>query len=270
MTVAQRDQTVVETEHARLIAYGRFAEQVGLLAALAPVPVAMKTVEHSPGEQTAESLAPVLAGGMHVDELATSPHPLVVDQPVAEAWGQTAFASASGVNGLLRSVAPATGEALQATLRRVPAPYRHRILREVSAGFLVVDLDLTGLVVGDQAATYEGAAFGDMGELDGVGRGDQFARAQLVGRTDTLVLGGVLHPGATVEARCLGELVALVEAELGRPRRRVELLEGRLGAIDRGRADREAEMARRAAGGAFLRRRQRHLETARAAPRPAG
>jgi hypothetical protein len=102
-----------------------------------------------------------------------------------------------------------------------------------------------------------------MGELDGVGRGYQFARAQLVGRRDTLVLGGFLHPGATVEAHCLGELVALVEAELGRPRRRVELLEGRLGEIDRRLADIEAERARRAASGAFLRRRQRHLETER-------
>ncbi|TAK34872.1 MAG: hypothetical protein EPO21_08335 [Chloroflexota bacterium] len=263
MIVTRQDQTVVETEHALLIACGRFAEQVGLLAALEQVPFKMKTIDRSPEEKTAELLAHILAGGMHVNELAKSAHPLVKDQAVAEAWGQKTFASVSGVSDLLRSVSQDTVEALTAQLRQVLAPHRRRILRDLSPSFLVVDLDLTGLVVSDQATTYEGADFGYMGELDGVGRGYQFARAQLVGQTDAFVLGGFLHPGRTVETHCLRELVALIETEVGRPRRRVELVESRLIDLEQKLAEVETALTRREAGGAFLRRRVRRLERER-------
>ena len=260
MSVVDQDQTVVQTEHALLIAYGRFADQVGLLDALAQVSFKMKTVEHSPEDKTAELLAHILAGGMHVNELAKSAHPLVTDQAVAEAWGQDSFASASGVSGLLHSVSKDTVDTLKTKLRSVLDPYRHRILRDLTSTYLIVDLDLTGLVVSDQATTYEGADFGYMGELGKVGRGYQFARAQLTGSSDAFVLGGFLHPGRTVEVHCVKELVALVEAELGRPRRRVELLQSRLAELERRLVEIEVEIASREAGGAFLRRRVRHLE----------
>jgi hypothetical protein len=263
MIETHQDQTLVETEHALLIAYGRFAQQVGLLQALEQVPFKMKTVEHTPEDKTAELLAHILAGSMHVNELATSAHPLVKDQMVARAWDQQTFASASGVSDLLRSVSQDTVEALKLQLRQVLDPFRRRLLRELSPSYIVVDLDLTGLVVSDQATTYEGADFGYMGEVDGLGRGYQFARAQLVGLSDTLVLGGFLHPGRTVEVHCLKELVALVEAELGRPRRRVELVESQLAELERRQAEVGAELARREEGGAFLRRRVRHLERER-------
>lgn len=263
MVAVHQALTSVDTEHALLIAYGRFAEQIGLLEALGLVPFKMKTVEHSPEDKTAELIAHILAGGMHVNQLIKSAHPLVTDKAVAEAWGQGTFASASGVSDLLRSVSTDTVEGLKGRLRSVFDPYRRRILRDLTPAHLVVDLDLTGLVVSDQAATYEGADFGYMGELDGVGRGYQFARAQLVGQQDAFVLGGFLHSGRTVEAHCLAELIALVETELGRPRRRVELLESRLAEIERSLAEIETELVRREIGGVFLRRRVRHLEKER-------
>src|SRR5712692_7386441 len=102
MSVA--DQPPILTEHALLVPLGRFAQQLGLLEALDRVPIKMKTIDHSPGDKLAELLLHILAGGMHVKELETSPHPLVHDPAVARAWGQHAFASASGVNALLRAV----------------------------------------------------------------------------------------------------------------------------------------------------------------------
>jgi hypothetical protein len=136
------------------------------------------------------------------------------------------------------SVAALTGE-----LDAVIAPYRRRVLRAVALSSVVVDLDLTGLVVSDQATTYEGADFGYMGELGKAGKGYQFARAQLLGATDTLVLGGFLHSGRTVALHCVAELVGLVEATLGRPRRRVELVAQRLVAAREQLATVEAELA---------------------------
>jgi hypothetical protein len=188
----------------------------------------MKTIEHSPGDKLTELLIHLLAGGMHLKEIEVSPHPLVRDPAVAQAWGQESLASASGVSDLLRAASPEVVTALQQEVRQVLEPYRRRILRDLVPSFLVVDLDLTGLVVSDQATTYEGADYGYMGEAHGVAKGYQFARAQLVGHCDVLVLGGFLHPGRTVSLQCLTELVGLVEAELGRPRRRVEVIEARL------------------------------------------
>jgi len=263
MSVTDADQTVVETEHALLVAYGRFAQQIGLADALERIPFKMKTIDHRPQDKTVELLAHLLAGGMHVSELGKSAHPLVQDAAVAAAWGQESFASASGVSALLRSVSAETVSTLKITLRQVIDPYRRRVLRAISPSWLVIDLDLTGLVVSDQATTYEGADFGYMGEVDGTGRGYQFARAQLAGPQDPFVLGGFLHPGRTVEIHCLEELIALIEREVGRPRRRVELFDGRIQALGERVTEVDAELARRRNGNIFLRRHTKKWEAER-------
>lgn len=263
MSVTNAKQTVVETEHALLVAYGRFARQMGLPDALEQVDFKMKTIDHSPQDKTLELLAHLLAGGMHVSELARSAHPLVHDRAVAQAWSQEAFASASGVSALLRSVSAQTVATLKMTLRQVLDPQRRRVLRALRPSWMVIDLDLTGLVVSDQATTYEGADFGYMGEVDGTGRGYQFARAQLAGPADSFVLGGFLHAGRTVEIHCLEELIALIEREVGRPRRRVELLDERIQGLQERLGTVDAEIARRQQGNIFLRRHTKKWETER-------
>jgi len=240
MSVATADASPRHTDHALLVPLGQFAAQIGLLPALERVPFPMKTIAHSPGEKLAELAAHILSGGMHVHELEASPHPLVQDGTVAQAWGQQCFASASGVSELLRAASAESVTVLKAEVRQVMAPYRQRLLRDLSPAWLVVDCDLTGLVVSDQAMTYEGADFGYMGEVGGVAKGYQFARAQVAGPKEALLLGGFLHGGRTVSVHCLAELVALVETELGRPRRRVEAVAQRV-------AQAEAEVAALAA-----------------------
>ncbi len=268
MSLARQDQSSVVTEHALLVAYGQFARQVGLIQAIEQVPFRMKTVEHSPADKVLELLGHILAGGMHINALAKSAHPLVKDQAVAQAWGQEAFASASGVSQLLHTVSADSVKAVKQVIDQVIEPYRRRVLRELSPAWLVVDLDLTGLVVSDQAATYEGADFGYMGELGKVGRGYQFARAQLVARQEPFVLGGFLHSGRTLSASCLAELVSLVEAQLGRPRRRVECLEARLSEVQRRLTASEAELTKLAdkadARPAYQERVRRRVERQRA------
>ncbi len=260
MSLAHDVQPPVVTEHALLVPFGRFADQIGLIAALNRIPFKMKTIDHSPGDKLNELLVHILAGGMHIKELEEGPHPLVKDQAVAEAWGQVEFASASGVSELLCAVSAQTVIALKSEIRRVAEPYRRRILRQLSPGWLIVDFDLTGLVVSDQATTYEGAEFGYMGEVDGVGKGYQFARAQVEGPQDTLLLGGFLHPGRIVSQECLSELVELVEVELGRPLRRVECVEKRLTQAEQEMAAIEAALEERIQGPAKVQRRLKRLE----------
>lgn len=247
MIVAHQGQSLATTEHALLIAYARFSEQIGLIKAVEQVPFEMKTVIHSPVDKVIELLSHILAGGMHINELTKSAHPLVQDQAVAQAWGQQSFASASGVSQFLHSVSVETVDAFKSALGQVTEPYRRRMLRALSPGCLVVDFDLTGLVVSDQATTYEGADFGHVGQGTGneaIGRGYQFARAQVVGDSDAFVLGGFLHSGRTVATNCLAELVALTEGQLGRPRRRVECLQVRLAKAEQELAQIETELVR--------------------------
>lgn len=237
-------ETLGVTEHGILVPLGRFARQVGLQDAFNRVPFAMKTLAHSPGEKLSELLCHICSDGTHINALEQSAHPLAEDQGVAVAWGQTSFASASGVNALLRKTSPTTVAALKKELQAVLAPYRQRVLRGVSLSWIVVDLDLTGLVVSDQATTYEGADYGYMGETGKLGKGYQFARAQLVTERDSLGLGGFLHPGHTLSTQCVRELVGLIEATVGRPRRRVELLTERLETLSKQVSALAAQVAR--------------------------
>src|SRR3972149_6290634 len=230
MILSDQGQSVVVAEHGLLVAYGQFAKGVGLIKEIEQVPFKMKTVDHSPADKVAELLCHILSGGMHINELGRSANPLGGGEVVAQAWGQQSFASSSGVSHLLHAVSSDTVKAFKAAVGQVIQPYRQRILRELSPSLVVVDFDLLGLVVSDQAMTYEDAGFGYLGEINGVGKGYQFARAQLQGPKGAMGLGGVLHPGRTVSQHCLKELVGLVEAQLGRPRRRVECVAARLGA----------------------------------------
>src|SRR5579871_6466020 len=99
MTMVARETTTV-TEHGILVPLGRFAQQVGVDDALGRVPFAMKTVVHAPSDKLSELLCHICSGGMHVQDLENSAHPLTDDHAVAVAWGQSSFASASGVNAL--------------------------------------------------------------------------------------------------------------------------------------------------------------------------
>jgi hypothetical protein len=69
-----------------------------------------------------------------------------------------------------------------------------------------------------------------------------------VGQHDVLVLGGFLHSGRTVPAHCVQELAALVEVEIGKPRRRVEVVEARLHQAEQALAAIEQDLAARAKG----------------------
>jgi cell division protein FtsB len=121
--------------------------------------------------------------------------------------------------------------------------------------------------VSDQATTYEGAEFGYMSAADGPGKGYQFARAQLQTASGSYVLGGFLHSGKTVSVHCLRELVELVEAELGRPRRRVAALDQRIARAEQELADLEDALAERQRGSIFVRRHCKRLTAQCAAKR---
>jgi hypothetical protein len=142
------------------------------------------------------------------------------------------LASASSVSRTLAAADEAAQQRLQSLLAELSQPFLARAIADLRAQQtpLLLDVDLTGRAVSEQSQTYPGAAFGYMdGELR---LGYQVAaiclQTRLFGRQ---WLCGQQHPGNTVSAPCLRDLVMQAEARLGcHPRRRPALLDGRISA----------------------------------------
>ena len=218
------------TQHAMLVLWGAYAQQIGLVEALEQVSLHQKSRTHRPQTKIIEFLLAMLAGLPHLKDLSHAAHPLVKDQVVAEAWGQPSWADHSGVNRTLHRLNDEETEAIIAAVSGVEQPCIDQECERAlaTAGVLVYDADLTGRPVSNTSTSYPGAAFGYMG--DGVSLGYQAALVSMHSPTyGRLWLANQLHPGDTVSATQAEALVMAAEARTGhRPRRRVELVADRL------------------------------------------
>src|SRR4029450_10761931 len=95
--------TDVLTQHAMLVAWGLYAQELGLVRELSQVKLNQKVREHSPQTTVLEFLVAILAGLPHLQDISRSAHPLDQDRMVAEAWGQPAWADHSGATRTLRA-----------------------------------------------------------------------------------------------------------------------------------------------------------------------
>ncbi len=184
-----------------------------------------------------------MSGIEHLVDLNAGPHPLVRDGCVAQAWGPERFAHYSSVSRTLALADDETLAAVEAAITIFSRPFIetsvHELLR--CGQPLVYDFDLTGQAVSATSTTYPEAAFGSLRVNDQVRLGYQLARVCLSPCTgERLWLAGFHHPGDTVSAACLQELLQAAEAQTGVwPRRRPELVAQRIAdqqaAIDRTR-----------------------------------
>ncbi len=111
------------TQHAMLVAWGAYAQQIGLVARLSQVVLRQKTREHRPQTKVIEFLLAILAGLPHLQDLSRSAHPLDQDQAVAEAWGQRAWADYSGVSRTLQRLSQDEVDAIADVLTAVSQPF---------------------------------------------------------------------------------------------------------------------------------------------------
>jgi hypothetical protein len=222
------------THHAMLVAWGVFAQCLGLIEQLEAIPLRQKSVDHSPQSKVIEFLVANLAGLAHLKEVSLASHPLDQDRVVAEAWGQTGWADYSGVSRTLAALNQEETEAILQVLGEISAPFLDRevTLALQRDGRLVLDGDLSGRPVSDTSQTYPQAAFGHMD--DQVHLGYQAALVSLQSPTyGRLWLSVSQHPGDTVSCTEAEPMLKRSEAILGRrPRRRVELLARRLEGLE--------------------------------------
>lgn len=230
MTSAASEWPLANTQHGMLVAFGEFLKQHGLIDGLMRVPVPQRARQFAPQTKLVEFLAGIMSGIEHLEDLNDGPRPLVKDPVVAQAWGQIGFAHYSSVSRTLEACTDETVAAVEQAINEFSRPFVasvvHDLLRRGEA--LVYDFDLTGQAVSSTSTTYPGVAFGWMN--DRIKLGYQLARVCLSPQPqERLWLAGFHHPGDTVSATCLRELVHAAEAQTQvRPRRRTELVQQRI------------------------------------------
>jgi len=232
--MSSEDTQVQETQHAFLVAWGWFAEHIGLIQSLQGVHLHQKKYTHTPQTKVLEFLVAILAGLEHLQDISLSAHPLDVDQAVAQAWGQLAWADYSGVSRTLSALTWAEAHDIAQVLEQVSQPLIQAELDVLRCRGqrLRFDGDLTGLPVSHSSRTYPNAAFGHMD--DEIRLGYQAAVVSLDSPTyRRLWLAIAHHPGETVSCTQAEALVLAAEARTGlRPRGRTELLRQRIEAFE--------------------------------------
>lgn len=218
------------THHALLVAWGAFAQQIGLIKRIEALSIQQKTVCHSPQNKTLAFLIAILGGLAHLQDWSKAAHPIAKDQVVAQAWRQPGWSDYSGISRCLSTLTEPEAQQILAVLAATSQPIvdnevMHALLHQ---GQLVYDGDLTGRVVSNTSTSYPGAAYGHMG--DAVGFGYQAALVSLHSPTyGRLWLSSRLHPGDVLSCTQVEALVRSAEAKTGlRPLRRTELLQQRI------------------------------------------
>jgi hypothetical protein len=233
------------THHAMLVAWGQFAQSLGLIRAIKAVALHQKTVEHSPQTKVLEFFVAILAGLQHLQELSRSAHPIDQDQAVAKAWLQAGWADYSGVSRTLSGIDQAEADQIAQVLQQITQPIlAEEVMRALKrSGRLVYDGDLTDRPVSNTSTSYPGVAYGHMGE--GLHLGYQAAMVSLHSPTyGRFWLSVVEHPGDTVSATQVEAMVQAAEQRTGmRPFRRTDLLHERIQTLEAETQQIQAEIA---------------------------
>jgi hypothetical protein len=228
------ESEVQHTQHAFLVAWGWFAEYIGLIRQLQAVPLRQKSYHHTPQDKVLEFLVAILAGTKHLQDISLSAHPLDRDQAVAQAWGQPGWADYSGVSRTLSRLSWEEARQIAKVLDQISQPQLAAELELLCAQGkrICYDGDLTGIPVSNTSQTYPNAAFGHMD--DEIRLGYQAALVSLESPTHgRLWLSIAHHPGDTVSCTQAEALVLAAEARTGlRPWRRTELLRSRIQAFE--------------------------------------
>lgn len=232
--MSSEESGVQHTQHAFLVAWGWFAEHIGLIRGIQAVPIKQKRYYHTPQSKVLEFLVAILAGLKHLQDISLAAHPLDKDLAVAQAWGQPGWADYSGVSRTLSGLSWDEAHQIAKVLEQISQPYIQdelQLLRS-SGQRLRYDGDLTGIPVSNTSQTYPNAAFGHMD--DEIRLGYQAALVSLESPTyGRLWLSVAHHPGDTVSCTQTESLVLAAEARTGqRPRRRTELLRSRIQAFE--------------------------------------
>jgi hypothetical protein len=123
-TVMSKSETSIQyTQHAFLVAWGWFAQHLGLIENLQAVGLKQKHYYHRPQSKVLEFLVAILGGLEHLQDISLAAHPLDKDQAVAHAWQQPAWADYSGVSRTLSRLSWDEVKQIVQVLEQISQPY---------------------------------------------------------------------------------------------------------------------------------------------------
>jgi hypothetical protein len=223
------------TQHALMVAWGEFADEIGLTSKLAEVTIPQKSVAHVPYGKVLSFFMGILTGITHLKDLNEGPHPLAHDWPAIRAWGLAAMAHYSGISRTLAACDLNTVQAITQVLHEVSQPFLdHEVhLLRQKGGLLILDLDLAPRRVSNTSTTFPDAEFG--WQDNEVGLGYDAALVTLTCPTyGRMFLAGFHYPRNPAALPRLQKMVRAAEERLGLyPRRRTELVKQRLDNLER-------------------------------------
>jgi hypothetical protein len=234
MVMSDGENETQHTQHAFLVAWGWFAQEIGLIERFQALKLKQKHYHHTPQTKVLEFLVSILGGLEHLQDISLAAHPLDKDDAVAEAWGQAKWADYSGVSRTLSSLTWEEVHQIVGILDEISQKYidaETQLIR--SQGQRVqYDGDLTGIPVSNTSQSYQNAAFGHMD--DEIRLGYQAAVNSMESPTyGRLWLSGAHHPGDTVSCTQAEALVLAAETRTGlRPLRRTDFLRKRIQAYE--------------------------------------
>jgi hypothetical protein len=232
------------THHAMLVAWGEFAQSIGLIQEIERVSLHQKAVTHRPQTKILEFFVAILGGLEHLKDLSRSAQPIDQDQAVAKAWLQPAWADYSGVSRTLTTLYQEEAEQVAGALHKITKfILDEEVMKALQvSGRLTYDGDLTGRPVSNSSTTYPNVGYGHMD--DAIRLGYQAAMVSMHSPTyGRLWLSVVPHPGNAASCTQVEAMVLAAEAKTGlRPLRRTDLLRGRLQCTSRERQGREAQV----------------------------
>jgi hypothetical protein len=225
------------TQHALIVVWGKFAQEVGLIAGLEAVHLGQKSYHYSPQAKVLEFLVAILSGAKYLQDISRSAHPLDKDVAAAQAWGQNSWADYSGVSRTLSHLSWAEVHSLVNVLERISQPLIENELKQLQqlGEVIEVDGDLTSISVSNSSRSYPNAAYGHADDEVRLGyqAGVTSFRSPTYGR---LWLSVEHLPGNTVSCSQAEALVVAAEKRTGlRPRRRTELLRERIAMAEKDR-----------------------------------
>jgi hypothetical protein len=223
-----------QTQHALLVAWGRFARHLQVSQRLRKVVKVARHQDAIPGSDLILQFGLAsLAGYEYLRDLNLGSHPLAKDQAVADAW-DLEFGHYTTISRFLYELPEAVVAQVQVELEAILQPYLHQAVHEIlrHQGFLTLCGDLTGRSVSDYSWTYPpDTVFGYMANQ--LRKGHQVALVTLKGIPHRVHIAAFHYAGDTVSSPCLSQMVTETEARLGcRPRRRVELVRQRLEGLE--------------------------------------
>ncbi len=197
------NETTIFSARAGLVALGVKFRQMQIWDLITEaVTIQQKVRQHTPLNKLLDCFINMLAGGAGVVEVNTRVRP---DIAVQRAFGRTTCAEQSTISDTLNACTPETVVQMRTALKAIVRTYSQSYRHDYQTGWLVLDVDVTGLVAGRQGEGVSKGYFPNQKNR----RGRQLGRV-IATRYDELLF-ECLYEGKRQLDRSLPELISGAE-----------------------------------------------------------